>query len=1820
MRLRYTYLLYSLLFCLLAISGCSRESSIKENVNLRNNHSVVFARTTPFENPQAFADSIANLSNPDSVIVPDTITVTINDTIHMMGFLRYNADKVYSYAWLVDSLGKDSSGKEINHRILVKSKNAEPFSWSYPREGVYSPLFVAVDWNSATDTAGADQFIRVINTIPELEVPKDTLWTKHKTPITFPIVARDSFGTLTSIKVDVDANGKKADFKEWKYQKVGTSDTLLITIPFDANYTDSLGNQKIYISVTDDDKNTKKDSVYLHFNQLPVLTLYTPKDGEILDSTKQQVLTYQAVDKDNPLALRYYVRVAKSRDGIDAPVINDGDIVASAIKESSFEIVTAEGKNVLKEITGNPDMTHFLYWDVWVTDGYDTVYSTMDIKDKNGNLRARYFNLKDLKDTVGRFTGTVLFQGLSSHAGAHVIMEYIPSDKTTESFIRDAYTDKAGLFNIDVPASDNPDKLACYKISVVDTSDLGYPSYKNDNPLCISDFQKLNTITLLDSMKPKILYTQILDTIYETEVTINGKYSDKGSQIKNLFAILDDKSVSVTGKTATSWSVKLSSLEDGDHLFKFAVQDSAGNVSDTLQKKFTVKATKLTLSVNTKTTAKIQSGAKFNFEASTEQASLKSITWKPLITGAKTASGTMTDKKSSLALTKEEFKTTFGVELKADSLYEMVAVTPKGVESNKVRFGFYSNGPVVYFESPSNDTTITINDKISLSLFALANHENPSYTLTWSCGSNISACPSGTELEKEVYWTKPGDYKISATIENAGHEKRTDAINVHVVSDPPAISLHAETGVIPIKINSNHAVEFTAKDAFGTVTSIQYKCGSEDYKTHTISAAKEINSTITLKMPSKEYATYKCEVKAIDDDGESSSAYISFNVNLEKPTVTLNQKSLTRAINDNISIFFTATDTKPGYIAKYESGCGSSTNDIENHWEEFSPSTSVSDGKQFTNVTLPNKASTYYCAIRVTDDDDQTATDYVTFTVILAPPTATISPKTQTVTINDELRFTASGSDTYKDNYGQTQSGSIVKFEWGCSKSNDINYTNEVNNLHDAFATQTFVAMMPDSPVSDYKCGIRFTDNDGNTATDIAHINVILAPPTVRINVDKTGKVYANGRINLSADAYDVDGTNGEIVKREWSCANYLNEIERNWKTVSTFDTAWVAPQTSAVSIFCVARATDDDGNTATDTLTRTYVTSGNMPKITVTTKSTYAVSGLRFDLDASINDKWDGVAWFSWQCFYKDTKQKAEEEKRYTYDPNGSKFFDYRENLSAKEKDLYCVISAEEKTTKTVFRDTTYVNIITQSQRPVGVITAADTIYPWSGDETEDPAAHYFFNSNWGGQNSKIGTIGNSNNMDFWWSFGTLPSAGFYQGLKTGKIDTNTTKEFHDAFIRPLNEGEFSVCLDFRDSTAAGATTETFLSRHRADQVCKTIYVRKAWKNLAGAGTTNDTVIEYNNRMKSPPAFTVAGKTPITAYTTGEKEIHTRYYNGSSWVSSIAAINTSANVKKLQMINNGTDAYLAVLTENNQINIYRSANGTSAWANVGAAISNATTVDLTWHTTNKVPVVSYINSSNNQPYYTYLANNAWKNATRIKDQQSSEVRGAVSSDGNLIFMYITNDFNYKVYYSIYDKSYANKADKKDASFSGSNLNLTTDGNTLYIGYMSQDAENMTSGDPYIRKSTIGANSLTWANTSGFNTAILPGISMSNISIAAKNGKVYVAFDDSWISSSAQVHVYYHNGTKWLAYGETYLPYFFKPFYDVNHYYLNGFAPTLSMSSDNKLHVSMLISESTHSVWSNEYSSWVASSDQGLIGQNFGPLVMRYVADNWTVK
>lgn len=1762
MRLR-VFLAFAI--CLLALSGCSRESSISENVNLRNNHSVVFVSRTPFKDPQAFADSIMNLPNPDSVIAHDTLTVTVNDTIYLMGFLKYNADKIYRYAWAFKNPDSTIVSKNATQEMWVFTKTSNKGNNCPVTKGkLFCPLFIAVDGNNARDTAGKDQFIRVIDTPPYLSVPKDTLWTRAKSDITFPIVALDSFGTIKDIKIDRDASGKSKP-KTWKVKPVEGTDTMLVTIKFDSAYVSSSGNQKIYVIVTDDDDNETIDSVNLHFNIPPTIELLDPKDDGRYGTDERFAFFYKANDVDNPASLRYFIRVAKSRDNYGTPpVLTDNDLVAKNIKEKSFEPKAKEfnDSNVIVTLK-NPKtiLSGKLYWDVWVTDGYDTVFSAR-IKEKDGTKRPWKFFYGNLKDTAGTFMGYVNYEGWSHHEGIRIVFQ--------DSLGNRYYTHTAdnGQFSISV-------KSGTYDMLAMDTTGYGF----KDTILTklfvdVSSDKNLGTLILRDTADPVIVFSDIpSDTINTPDITLNGKFYDHGSQVKSAVATLDGDTLKFNSFSQNTWVVDIKKMEDGEHTFYIAAKDSAGRKSDSTIT-FYVHATSIHIMVNGQATSVQENSKPFTFAAELSKTSIAdSLIWESNVPKFKKVRHKIKNFKDTLRYSKAS---DIG-ELESGKMYEMYAVTPGGIKSNVVRFGILGKDPVIFFEKPSNDTVITIDDRILFSIFFYPGEGEsgtPSIkTIGEGCNRSFN---SGVKIgeDESIHWDKPGDKKVIVYFEKNG-KKASDTLRVKVIEDPPTIKILNKQNNTKKKIKTTETVDIKAFDKFGTIKEIKWTCSNNPITFDndvSITENDTVTAQITFTMPGSATSNYKCVVRATDDDNMYGYDTITYDIIEDKPYLLLNTHNSTVKINTKVSLNGIAIDTL-GSIVDYMFYCDS----IKSHFASISESDWTHMSKLDTNISVPSVPCTWTCLVHIVDDDSLVAADTATYTVVLDPPWVEVSEDYKSVTIKDTVSLDARSGDGM---------GRIVKYEWGCApKGSTINYT------WSSKSTPRYNAVMPSSAENDFRCVIRVTDDDGLTATDTTHIDVALAPPTVTVKHEEI-TTRPNYKINLDADAKDADNYDGEIVKREWSCGEPY-EIPNKWKKVSSFDTSWKAPSNAVANYICVARATDDDGNTATDTTRVKFTT--NTPIIQVNVPIIYVNLGDVFDLNASINDAWQGVNWYSWQCF--DTKGHAMEgEKRWAYHGD---LYDIRTDTVSYIKNpdklngidsMLCIISAEESSSDMVLKDTTIVKIM--RQYPEGVISAADTVYLWSGDNTVDNDAKYFYTNEWGGSHSVPGELADpSGNFEYRWRFSNVSSA-YYVGESDGSLDTSSY-EFNTAFKRPTSEGDMTISLDFRDSIPPGSATQAFFTRHSGPIKSRTVYFRKAWKNLAPSG---DTVLAQSN-VTVAPALTSLNDRPYAAYLKSATSVQAVYHNGSSWKNLGAAVSTSANIAKIQLASNDNNVYLAIMTADKKLSIY-SSSGTSGWSMMGSAI-NADTTSFHLLTKSSGPFVLYLNASNKKPTYASYSS-SW-NSTTISDKGCRNITGAFTSNGGWVAAYVDTTKKYSGFYALYDNGNNRKARDQAIADSINKVNLTIDpsNNTAYLAFLSRKVEKY---GPYVYRGTINNDNVNWKKDGVFGNPIVNRFAY-RIQVTAKNGKTFVAFDDADRHSAAQTHVYQLASNSWKLYGENELPYFKIEFFNQNGYYLRGSHPNITVDEHDDVYISML-------AWENGNGG----------GHNFGPIVMKYVAKNWDVN
>lgn len=1767
------------------LASCSRESPLKENVNLKNNHSRVFVSKTDFENPQGFLDSLANTPVNENDSLPDTLTVTVNDTVYMMGILPYNVDKIYRFQWnLTKKDGKDT---------VIIGNNAKPQAWAYAEAGVYYPLFIATDGNNATDTAGTNTkraYIKVINTKPVLQVPKDTLWTRHTGNVTFPITARDTFGTIEKILVDLDAGGK-AEAKEWDFTRSeDNEDVYNLTIENDSTYIDSLGNQKVYVIVIDDDGNETKDSVNLHFNQIPKLTIISPENSSRHYTSEESFFFYYKVtDVDNPKDIRYTIWAQKSLSGkAPSTAFTDDDLIVENSVLNMFEPRNADGENVIT-LLNNPSkkLEGRIFWEMLATDGYDTVWMER-IKTNNNTSQPWNFFIGQKNSTEAVFTGVAKFENRTSHAGIRV--EFSDGNR-----IYDATTDPNGNYTVTVDSS------GTFNVTAKSSTEKEYALYSLKDLFIESGEYPVPEIILKDTAKPVVLVDNI-DTLQVRDYSMTVYTRDLGSFIDTVYATLDDKAQAMAcgkihGEPVVNCKMNLTGLTDGVHHLVYNARDISGNKTE-IKQDIVVDATTMTLNVNGAQKEVIASDEELVFTAQVNNAlpAADSIIWT-----WEEQDGDNIVTKTQKTKADETGKATFTLKFtdlptaRPDVDYVMTAAYKENDISleSQVKFGILGLNPVIMFTEPGFKTSVTINDPIDFKVKAIKGQGGNDIEISWNCGTDIAdgyTCPS-TEESGTLAFSKTGTYKIVASVQDKvdAEKKGADTVIVDVISDPPSVSASVKDPKTSYKIRSEVEIQVAASDKFGTVKKLMWNCFNAQKGVSPILdpdkekiidvPAASITETINITLPGAETNSYTCYFKALDDDGEESEPdTLVFKTLLDLPTVTLATKSATVKINAVTPIKAIAHD-ELGTITEYNVACSDNLNELKD------PNWSVMPGPE-TVIKMPSSdMDKYYCAVMVKDDDGNEARDTATYKIVVGRPfvTAMLPEVYETVTIKDTIEVNAIARDSL---------GSLEKYEWGCGSEGSANISMNVTSTTSSYAK----LVMPSTAQDNYKCVIRVTDDDGNTAKDTISINVILAPPTV--TVDKENLTVREGyNIQLGATAIDDNGVSsdpGSIAKREWSCGT-PEQIALNWKTVSVYDTVWKAPAPEAY-YYCVARATDNDGNTATDTITLKFST--DQPKIWVKDEVITLNIGDNFTLDAKVNDVWQGINWFTWECV--STKDGSTLEKsviKYDYEKNKKSFLVPKDSsYSEKKTNMYCIVSAEESSTGATFSDTTTVRIM--EQHPEGVITAADTVYPWSGDENVDNQSIYFYTDKWGGMNSKLGELGDKNNQTFNWKFSNLgnKSSSFFLGNPDGTLDTGKL-EFNAAFIRSTSEGSMTITLDYYDSTMT-PTTAAFKARHQAAETKRTVHFSKAWKNLA-----KDTVLDIT-KMNTAPAMLLMNNVPVIAYLTSKNTVKLASLKNGA-LTTISTATTTDSITTIKMASNGTDLYVGVLETTNKFSVYTSLKGTSTFG-TATTITSVTSPQLLCNPSTKAPVVIYVKKSDKQNYLATLSGSTWSSRNVVSFQENKqtmkfrEIAAQFMSDGKLILVAIDTTADYRATIALYSNTYSEQVINKNFAKDINNISLAAaNATTFYMGFLNRDVEKY---GPYVNKGTIGTKSITWNNnTDAFTKPLSKGRIAYHINLVASNDKVFVAIDDASSPSRAQIHVFKLDTDKWSFYGENQLPYFGAVFYNANNYYLRGSNPNLAIDNDGKVFLSML------------------GRASATISNNNGPILMKYVADNWEI-
>jgi hypothetical protein len=257
--------------------------------------------------------------------------------------------------------------------------------------------------------------------------------------------------------------------------------------------------------------------------------------------------------------------------------------------------------------------------------------------------------------------------------------------------------------------------------------------------------------------------------------------------------------------------------------------------------------------------------------------------------------------------------------------------------------------------------------------------------------------------------------------------------------------------------------------------------------------------------------------------------------NWHPPVVTAMNDTIVK-LNDNLTITATAIDN--GTIAAYA-------------WAK--------DGTTYSDTTVVGSLTVAWpdtgrnaVRVKVIDNDGlPSAPDSCIVTVTRDVPVPDAGQDTM-VSIKDMVRLRGRATDGL---------GYIASWAWDIGNTGTFTATSSGDTAVTA----------PDSENLYYRCVLRVTDDDGNTATDTVRIMVRLDVPLADAGND-TG-VWINDTVLLHGSASQQFGS---IVVWEWKIGS------GSWTAAGGPDTTVIMADTSQ-AVLCSLAVTDDDGNRGVD-------------------------------------------------------------------------------------------------------------------------------------------------------------------------------------------------------------------------------------------------------------------------------------------------------------------------------------------------------------------------------------------------------------------------------------------------------------------------------------------------------------------------------------------------------------------------------------------------------------------------------------------------------------
>ncbi len=408
----------------------------------------------------------------------------------------------------------------------------------------------------------------------------------------------------------------------------------------------------------------------------------------------------------------------------------------------------------------------------------------------------------------------------------------------------------------------------------------------------------------------------------------------------------------------------------------------------------------------------------------------------------------------------------------------------------------------------------------------------------WDCNTADSiplSAPSSSPTFSCIYLAVGTYTAMLQVTDNDGATSTSNAVVTIVNTQPSANAGGPYTAIQGVAMTVDGSA---SSDPDGALVSYEWDCDINSGPSYSTPAAAP-----TFLCSYAGTGTYTARIRVTDDDGATDTATTTITVTNQVPVAEAGGP-YTGGQGVAVPVFAFGSVDPDGSITQYAWDCDNNGT--------YEVTTTSPTGTTCTFATV----GIYTVTLRVTDDDNATATDTATVTIGNQTPIANAGGP---YAAGQTVAVTIDGSGS------QDTDGTLVDYSWDCDAGDGLTM---VSTGTTAATFCTYGA------VGTYVVTLTVTDDDGATNTDTTNVIVSNGAPVAVAGGPYTG----NKGTSILVDGTSSSDADGVIVNYAWDCDTDGTVDVSNGTGTATCIYATVGTYTITLTV------TDDDGGTSTDT------------------------------------------------------------------------------------------------------------------------------------------------------------------------------------------------------------------------------------------------------------------------------------------------------------------------------------------------------------------------------------------------------------------------------------------------------------------------------------------------------------------------------------------------------------------------------------------------------------------------------------------------------------